>query len=193
MEDEDFDALYLDLMQEFLADAKPVQWLATVCTMNYDGNGALVDWIIKQPRLEPAVAKALYWYLQPAYYQHYASEDKVPAVNRTGWHQIQALHQRFARGDLAAPSIGWDPRNDLASPTGNPKHPGYDWTAEAVPAKEAAWTIPPIMFEPVPGEQIDIYAYCDDNGWDEGMPPHVQEELNSAIEDESDSDADIDD
>ncbi len=61
MDDQDFDALYLDLMKEFLDEATPTQWLAVVTTMNYDGNGPLVDWIIKQPKLEPAVAKALYW------------------------------------------------------------------------------------------------------------------------------------
>lgn len=184
MEDQDFDALYLDLMQEFLAEATPVQWLASVCTMNYDDNGALVDWIIKQPNLEPAVAKALYWYLQPGYFQHYAEQSKVPSINRAGWARIQALSLRFESGKLAEPTIGWDPANDLASPTGNPKHPGYDWTSEAVKGKDAAWAIPAIMMSAVPGEQPDIYAYVDEHDWEEGMPPHVQEELNEAMGDE---------
>lgn len=119
MDDDDFDALYLDLMKEFLATATPLQWLAVVTTMNYDNGSALPDWISKHPKLEPAVAKALYWYQQPGYFQHYASQDKVPGINRAGWARIQALSQRFEQGNLAPATIGWDPANDLASPTGN--------------------------------------------------------------------------
>ena len=192
MDDQDFDALYLDLMKEFLDEATPTQWLAVVTTMNYDGNGALVDWIIKQPKLEPAVAKALYWYLQPGYYQHYATQDKVPSVNRKGWARVQALAGRFEEGKLAPTTIGWDPANDLASPTGNDKHPGYDWTSEAVKGSEAQWPIPAVMLQAVPGEQPDIYAYVDEHDWEEGMPPHVQEQLNAAM-DGDDSDPEDDD
>lgn len=190
MEDADFDALYLDLMQEFLSTAKPVEWLAAVTSMNYDGNGALVDWIIKQPGLEPAVAKALYWYLQPGYYQHYAEQDKVPSVNRKGWTRVHALAQRFEEGKLAPATIGWDPANDLASPTGKDKHPGYDWTSEAVQGSEARWRIPAVMMQAVPGEQIDLYAYVDEHGWEEGMPPHVQEALNAAMDEDGLDDED---
>ena len=57
MDDDDFDALYLDLMKEFLATATPLQWLAVVTTMNYDNGSALPDWISKHPKLEPAVAR----------------------------------------------------------------------------------------------------------------------------------------
>ena len=189
MGDQDFDALYLDLMKEFLGEATPTQWLAVVTTMNYDGNGPLVDWIIKQPKLEPAVAKALYWYLQPGYYQHYASEDKVPSVNRKGWARIHALTKRFEEGKLGPSTIGWDPGNDLSSPTGNAKHPGYDWTSEAVKEGEAKWSIPAILLQAVSGEQPDIDAYVDEHGWEEGMPPHVQEAL-AAANNEDDSDLD---
>ncbi|MEG0053222.1 MAG: DUF4274 domain-containing protein [Comamonas sp.] len=190
MEDDDFDGLYLDLMQEFLSEATPVQWLAVACTMNYDGNGngALVDWMIKQRQLEPAVAKALYWYLQPSYYQHYAVQEKVPSINRKGWARVQALAERFESGKLPEPTIGWDPANDLASPTCKSEHPGYDWTAEEVKGKDAAWSIPAIMRTAVPGPQPDIYAYCDEHDWEEGMPPHVQEALNAAMNEEPDTD-----
>ncbi|MBV8250115.1 MAG: DUF4274 domain-containing protein [Comamonas sp.] len=188
MDDADFDELYLDLMKEFLSTATPVEWLAVVTTMNYDGNGALVDWIIKQPKLEPAVAKALYWYQQPGYLQHYATPDKVPSINRAGWGRIHALAQRFEDGDLAPASIGWDPANDLASPTGNDKHPGYDWTSEAVKNGEAKWEIPAAMLKAVPGVQPDIYTYVDEQGWEEGMPPHVQQALDEAMkEDDADT------
>lgn len=187
MEDEDFNGLYLDLMKEFLASASPMQWLAVVTTMNYDNGSALADWISKQPKLEPAVAKALYWYQQPGYFQHYASQDKVPSINRKGWARVQALSQRFADGNLAPATIGWDPANDLASPTGDDKHPGYDWTSEAVKGRDAMWAIPPVMFEAVPGTQPDIYAYVEEQGWEDGMPPHVQDELNAAMDgDEAD-------
>lgn len=182
MDDDDFDALYLDLMKEFLATATPLQWLAVVTTMNYDNGSALPDWISKHPKLEPAVAKALYWYQQPGYFQHYASQDKVPSINRSGWARVQALSQRFEQGNLAPATIGWDPANDLASPTGNEKHPGYDWTSEAVKGDEAKWQIPAIMLQAVPGEQPDIYAYVDEHGWEDGMPPHVQEELNAVMD-----------
>lgn len=188
MNDDDFDALYLDLMKEFLATATPLQWLAVVTTMNYDNGSALPDWISKHPQLEPAVAKALYWYQQPGYFQHYASQDKVPSINRKGWSRVQALSQRFEDGNLAPATIGWDPANDLASPTGNDKHPGYDWTSEAVKGGEAMWQIPAIMLQAVPGTQPDIYAYVDEQGWEDGMPPHVQDELNAAMDgDEEDS------
>ena len=40
MDDDDFDALYLDLMKEFLDTATPLQWLAVVTTMNYDNGSA---------------------------------------------------------------------------------------------------------------------------------------------------------
>lgn len=182
MDDDDFDALYLDLMKEFLGSASPMQWLAVVTTMNYDNGSALPDWISKHPKLEPAVAKALYWYQQPGYFQRYASQDKVPSINRKGWARVQALSQRFEQGDLAPATIGWDPANDLASPTGNDKHPGYDWTSEAVTGKEAQWQIPAVMLQAVPGEQPDIYAYVDEQGWEDGMPPHVQEALNAAMD-----------
>ena len=188
MDDENFDALYVDLMTEFLSTATPTQWLAVVTTMNYDNGSALTDWIIKQPRLEPAVAKALYWYLQPGYYQHYASEDKVPSVNRKGWARVHALAKRFEEGKLAPATIGWDPANDLASPTGNEKHPGYDWTSEAVKGSEAKWQIPAALLAAVEGAQPDIYSYVDEQGWEEGMPPHVQEALNAAM-DEDDGDS----
>ena len=184
MEDEDFNGLYLDLMKEFLATATPMQWLAVVTTMNYDNGSALADWISKYPKLEPAVAKALYWYQQPGYFQHYESQDKVPSINRKGWARVQALSQRFADGNLAPATIGWDPANDLASPTGKEKHPGYDWTSEAVKGSDAMWAIPAIMFEAVPGTQPDIYAYVDEQGWEDGMPPHVQDELNAAMDGE---------
>ena len=38
------------------------------------------------------------------------------------------------------------------------------------------------MLQAVPGEQPDIYAYVDEHGWEDGMPPHVQEELNAAMD-----------
>ena len=97
---------------------------------------------------------------------------------------MQALSQRFADGNLAPATIGWDPANDLASPTGKEKHPGYDWTSEAVKGSDAMWAIPPVMLEAVPGTQPDIYAYVDEQGWEDGMPPHVQDELNAAMDGE---------
>lgn len=184
MDDDDFDALYLDLMKEFLADATPTQWLAVATTMNYDGANALLDWMGKHPKLEPAVAKALYWYQQPGYFQHYAEEAKVPGINRAGWARIHALAQRVEGGKLAAATIGWDPANDLSSPTGNDAHPGYDWTSEAVQASEAKWQIPAFMLTAVPGTQPDIYAYVDDQDWEEGMPPHVRQALDEAMEED---------
>lgn len=106
----------------------------------------------------------------------------MPSINRKGWARAQALSQRFEQGDLAPATIGWDPANDLASPTGDEKHPGYDWTSEAVKGSEAQWQIPAVMLQAVPGEQPDIYAYVDEQGWEDGMPPHVQEALNAAMD-----------
>ncbi len=40
------------------------------------------------------------------------------------------------------------------------------------------------MLEAVPGTQPDIYAYVDEQGWEDGMPPHVQDELNAAMDGE---------
>ncbi|MGP6171542.1 hypothetical protein ACTU6V_10060 [Microbacterium sp. A204] len=36
-----------------------------------------------------------------------------------------------------------------------------------------AWLIPPQFFLPVSGKSVDIDAYADEAGWDEGMPPSV--------------------
>ena len=77
MEDDDFDALYLDLMKEFLSTATPMQWLAVVTTMNYDNGSALPDWISKYPKLEPAVAKALYWFEQASLRGHAAAQHRL--------------------------------------------------------------------------------------------------------------------
>ena len=150
MEDEDFNGLYLDLMKEFLATATPMQWLAVVTTMNYDNGSALADWISKYPKLEPAVAKALYWYQQPGYFQHYESQDKVPSINRKGWARVQALSQRFADGNLAPATIGWDPANDLASPTGKESIPAMTGPVRPSRAAMPCGPFPPSCLKPCP-------------------------------------------
>ncbi|WP_430334805.1 DUF4274 domain-containing protein [Rhodococcus sp. ACT016] len=185
----DFEELELRLMREFLDGASATEWLATALTMNYDGKSDLIAWMAAHPRLDRATATALYWHLQPGYYQRFRSEADVPAVNRAGWTNLHALQDRVCSGAVLAAGATFDPSNDLSTPTGNPKHPGEDWTAEALGAQDdPGWLIPPAMFESVTGDDVDIRGYVESNGWAEGMPPAVLDELETAwrAEDEDD-------
>lgn len=177
----DFDELELRLMREFLESAPATEWLVAACAMNYDGKSELIAWMAAHPRLDRATAAALYWYSQPGYYQRFRSEADVPPVSRAGWTNVHALQDRIASGTVAVGGASFDPANDLSKPTGNPKHPGQDWTAEALgPPDDPGWPIPPVMFESVTGDDVDIRGYVVSNGWVEGMPPAVLEELEAA-------------
>ncbi|AQA26069.1 hypothetical protein BTZ20_0155 [Rhodococcus sp. MTM3W5.2] len=185
----DFDELELRLMREFLESASATEWLATALTMNHDGKSDLIAWMATHPKLDRATAAALYWYSQPGYYQKFRSEADVPSVNRAGWANVHALQDRVASGTAAAAGASFDPANDLSTPTGNPKHPGEDWTAESFTADDdPAWLIPPVMFESVTGDDVDIRGYVESNGWNEGMPPSVLDVLESAWQAEGEDD-----
>jgi len=177
----DFDELELRLMREFLDGASVTEWLVTALTMNYDGKSELIAWMAAHSRLDRSTAAALYWYSQPGYYQKFRSGADVPSANRAGWSNVYVLQDRVASGTVAVAGASFDPANDLSKPTGDPKHPGQDWTAEALGAHDyPGWLIPPVMFEPVIGDDVDIRGYVESNGWVEGMPPAVLEELEAA-------------
>ncbi|MFG1784587.1 DUF4274 domain-containing protein [Rhodococcus oryzae] len=187
--DVDFDELELRLMREFLESASATEWLVTALAMNYDGKSDLIAWMAAHPKLDRATAAALYWYSQPGYYQRFRSEADVPSVNRAGWANVHVLQDRVVSGTVAAAGASFDPANDLSTPTGNPRHPGQDWTAEALGAHaDPEWLIPPVMFESVTGDTVDFRGYVASNGWDEGMPPSVLDALEAAWQAEGEDD-----
>ncbi|OYD61028.1 DUF4274 domain-containing protein [Rhodococcus sp. OK302] len=186
---DDFDELELRLMREFLESASTTQWLVTALTMNYDGKSELIAWMTTHPNLDRATAAALFWYSQPGYYQRFRSEADVPSVNRAGWANVHALQDRVVSDTVSVAGASFDPANDLSTPTGNPKHPGQDWTAEALGAHDdPGWLISPVMFEPVTGDGVDIRGYVESNGWNEGMPPSVLDALEAAWRADEDED-----
>ncbi|GAB2640637.1 DUF4274 domain-containing protein [Prescottella soli] len=185
----DFDDLELRLMREFLESASSTEWMVAALMMNYDGKSELIAWMAAHPRLDRATASALFWYSQPGYYQRFRGEADVPPVNRAGWRNLRALRDRVASGTVAVAGASFDPANDSSKPTGNPNHPGQDWTAEALGAQDdPGWLIPPLMFESVTGDDVDIRGYAEANGWVEGMPPTVLEELEAAWLNEGEDD-----
>ncbi|WP_433608456.1 DUF4274 domain-containing protein [Prescottella agglutinans] len=185
----DFDELELRLMREFLDSASATEWLVTALTMNYDGKSELIAWMAAHPRLDRATAVALFWYSQPGYYQRYRSGADVPSINRAGWANVHALQERFVSGTVTVAGASFDPANDLSTPTGNPEHPGHDWTAEALGAPDdPEWLIPSAMFGSVAGDDVDIRGYVASHGWVEGMPPDVLEELEAAWAADGDDD-----
>jgi len=111
MDDADFDELYLDLMKEFLSTATPVEWLAVVTTMNYDGNGALVDWIIKQPKLEPAVAKARPIATAAVWMRASMGYPFSPSMSRQPHRNSREDRARAHKGGISAARIRQNCRN----------------------------------------------------------------------------------
>lgn len=179
----DLDALELELVCTYLMTAPQAEWLVTALSMNYDGKSDLIRWMAEHPRLDRATALALYWYSQPGYFQQFATEADVPSVNRRGWGIVQTLQARLAAGQLIDAGLAFDPANDLASPTGDPKHPGHDWTAEALTAADQpAWLIPATLFDGANGDVVDVRAYAAEHGWEEGMPATVFAALEEAYE-----------
>ena len=177
------ESLQVRLMQQFLDEAGPVEWLVVVTTMNYDDGNDLAEWMASHPRLDRASALALFWYSQPGFMQEYPSEDDVPDVARGGWRIVHRLQGRLTGGELVDGGIAFDPRDD----------DGQDWTGEARNGADAAWQIPEELFRAVPGQEINTGDYAADHEWEDGMPPAVWEVLEEAFDDEDDWDEDEDD
>ena len=85
--------------------------------------------MVDQKDYPDSVALALYWYLQPGFYDGYSSEEQIPDWAKRNYELISKIQKRFSLNDLKRSDIGFDPTND-PSPMGDKNAKGYDWTTE---------------------------------------------------------------
>ncbi|MEF2277948.1 DUF4274 domain-containing protein [Deinococcus sp. YIM 134068] len=151
---------------QWLTQASEQEWLLFVCSSNYDFNPDVTKWMATNEKCTRSVALALYWRLEPQYYCQFSVVEDTPEWAREIYTVVKTIEQLYLSRQYAEGEIEFDPKNDPA-PIGDPALPGYDWTEEA----NTNTCIPEVMFNTVPGRQVDVVGLTDD--WVEGLPPHI--------------------
>jgi len=169
--------LYAELMSEYLNTAPDQAWLYSACDSNYDGNGQLIRWMIDQPTCPQAAALAVFWYSGAGYYGQFQSRDDVPSHAKDTYDFLQTIQDRLLAGFYRVTEIGFDPRND-PTPIGSLSKPGLDWTTQY----EGGVNVPEAMKQAIPGSNLGVMDMPE--GWVEGMPPEIYEQVEASYEDE---------
>ena len=166
------------LISKHLKRSPPEDWMFAVCSLSYDGDEEVIEWIMSQPTCDKAVALALYWRLAPRWMAQYAGVEEVSSHERANYEILRRIERRYQTGFYKNARLAFDPAND-PQPIGNLARPGYDWTADYAD-QPLRIPIPDEMFRPVAGRAVDFAGRFRD--WTEGMPPPLLAKLDRAVE-----------
>lgn len=151
----------------YLERATPQQWHVFAARSNYDGNRYALEWLAGHPRLSRATALLMYWALGAGWHVQFVSEDEVDGWALPAHRLIRSIETRYLGGYYADGTIYFDPDD-------GPVPPG-----DYVGMVENRRPVPEAMLAIVPGSDwVDL----DDEGYDEGLPLAVAEEIAALFE-----------
>ena len=157
-----------ELVIEFLKTASIEERHQLVSEWNYRSQGGIniQRWIANDPNTDKATALMLYWKRLPApwYLKTYANRDEVHWTELDDFDLMEKIENFYLSGLYQNHSFAFDPSS-------NGGNDGIDWTIKPSWI-EAKREIPAIMFEKLMGREVPC-----SKDFDEGVPPHVWEEM----------------
>lgn len=146
---------------KFLQNATDADWLCFACSSNYDFNPDVLKWASVQSGCPASTALAIYWHMDPGYYEQYRVNTTVPDWESDAFELIRIIERNYVAGFYKTSNVGFDPSRDDSS--GGLEN----WTD----GRKDSSFIPSAMKIPCPGEHINILQLT--HGWIEGLPPQV--------------------
>ena len=144
-----------DLVIAYLTARPQPYWLAYVLHSNYDVNERVIDWLIRHPQCDKAVALALYWQLGAGFYVQFSDRESVPGHALHSYDLLRYIENRYLHDAFVSNEIAFDPSNRFGD---------YEGKSVVVPVSEE-------MKRPLSGHAVDDDALTE--GWDGGLPPEV--------------------
>ena len=171
--EEQFEKLYYELVINFLNNATLEQRHQLTIEWNYDDGYDVLNWVVDAKDTDKATILALYWMLCPEYHKQYKDRDDVLKGREyliiDDYDLFVKLEKNYIAGYYQEQNIEFDPANDIYSD-------GTNWTSSD-PDVKTVLEIPAIMFTKLEGKKVIL-----EDGWLEGIPPHVDDELNKLRE-----------
>ena len=157
------------MIMEFLKNASLKERHNLVLGWNWDSGTDVLKWIANDPGTDKATALMLYWKSTPRYAKQYADRDE--AIKNWAWgidnfDIVEEVEKLFVSDFYKNHQFAFDPTNDN----------GMNWTTEYLD-KTIKREIPKVMFESLSGENVQYSESGEFEGWAEGVPPHVWEEM----------------
>lgn len=144
-----------DVVIEYLTERPQPYWLAYVLHSNYNVNDSVIDWLIRQPQCDKAVALALYWHLGAGFYVQFSDRESVPSHALHSYDLVKYIESRYLQDGFVTNEIAFDPSGRFD-----------DYADEIVVVP-----VPEEMKQPLLGHLVDEDALTE--GWDGGLPPEV--------------------
>ena len=171
--DEEFEKLYYELVIKFLKTATLEERHQLAIEWNHDDGYDVLNWIVDAKDTDKATILALYWMMEPEYNKQY--KDKAHFLKGREYYLtddydlLVKLEKLYVSGYYQEQNIAFDPSNDIYAD-------GCDWT-KTDPDIVTVLEIPKVMFEKLEGKTVVLK-----DGWLEGLPPSVDDELNKLRE-----------
>jgi hypothetical protein len=83
---------------------------AYVKKYNWDDGYTVLNYIIRNPRLDKAIALSIYWAGKPEFFTQFASRDEVPKHSIENYDLIKEIEQKYTSGFYTESELSFDPK-----------------------------------------------------------------------------------